>query len=73
MGNKDKPRYDKITGEEVEPINSYLTTDLNVELDKCVICEVKTEYTKDVHIDFRNHYVEGCGQLCKSCWDNTYD
>jgi gamma-glutamyl phosphate reductase len=24
----NKPRYDKITGEEVKPINSYLTTDL---------------------------------------------
>jgi hypothetical protein len=25
----NKPRYDKITGEEVKPINSYFTTDLD--------------------------------------------
>jgi hypothetical protein len=69
---KDKPRYDKITGEEVKPINSYLTTDLDVKVDKCVMCGTKTEYTKDTHIDNREYYVEGAGQMCKHCHTKIY-
>ena len=69
---KDKIRYDKITGEEVKPINSYLTTDLDVKVDKCVMCGAKTEYTKDPHIDFSNHYVEGAGQMCQDCHTKIY-
>ena len=68
----NKTRYDKITGEEVKPINSYYTTDLNVELDKCVMCGAKTEYTKDIHIDERRHYIEGAGQMCKDCHTKIY-
>ena len=69
---KEKLRYDKITGEEVKPINSYLTTDLDVGLDKCVMCGAKTEYTKDTHIDEREYYVEGVGQMCKQCHTKIY-
>jgi|21_taG_2_1085346.scaffolds.fasta_scaffold133240_3 hypothetical protein len=68
----NKPRYDKITGEEVKPINSYLTTDLDVKLDKCVMCGAKTEYTMDTHIDNRKHYIEGAGQMCGPCHQRIY-
>lgn len=39
--------------------------------DKCVICGKETPYTIETHIDFRLYYVEGCGQLCKECWEET--
>lgn len=41
------------------------------EKEKCVLCGKETPYTIDIHIDMRKHYVEGCGQLCKECWDRT--
>jgi hypothetical protein len=24
------------------------------------------------HIDFRDYYVEGCGQLCRDCYNSVY-
>ena len=43
------------------------------EMDKCVFCNKETEYPKSLHIDYRNHYVEGAGQLCKECYDKVYN
>lgn len=43
------------------------------EKDKCVFCEKETEYPKNMHIDYRSYYVEGCGQLCKVCYDKVYN
>jgi hypothetical protein len=42
------------------------------EIDGCVSCGTDTPYKKNTHIDLREHYVEGAGQLCKECWDQTY-
>lgn len=39
--------------------------------DKCVLCGKETPYTKNVHIDLRKCYVEGCGQLCEECYWKT--
>jgi len=41
--------------------------------DTCVMCGVETPYNYETHIDFRDGYVEGVGQLCKKCFerDNT--
>jgi len=44
-----------------------------VKLEKCVICGKETPYTENTHIDYRNFYVEGCGQLCGECWDKNYE
>ena len=43
-----------------------------VEMDLCVSCGKETEYPKNAHIDYRFHYVEGAGQLCKECYDKIY-
>lgn len=43
-----------------------------IEYDKCVLCEEVTREPKDRHIDFRNFYVEGSGQLCRNCWVEIY-
>jgi hypothetical protein len=37
--------------------------------DKCVLCGAETPYDESVHIDYRHGYIEGAGQLCKSCYD----
>lgn len=40
--------------------------------DNCVLCDIETPYKITDHIDMRQHYVEGAGQLCKECWDKIY-
>ena len=39
--------------------------------EECVICGIETEYDRFDHIDNREHYAIGVGQLCKKCWDET--
>jgi len=41
--------------------------------DKCILCAVDTVYDVDVNIDNRLFYVEGAGQLCKECYEETYE
>ena len=41
-------------------------------VENCVVCNSPTEYRFNDHIDHRNYYVEGAGQLCKECYDRTY-
>jgi hypothetical protein len=43
------------------------------EKEKCINCGAETPYLKNIPIDFRENYVEGAGQLCKTCFDNIYD
>ncbi len=40
--------------------------------DKCVGCGIETQYDEFDHIDFRNFYIEGAGQLCPDCFDKLY-
>lgn len=47
-------------------VNNYM------EKDKCVVCSKVTIYNKFDHIDNRNFYVEGCGQLCPECFNRVY-
>jgi hypothetical protein len=42
------------------------------DCEKCVLCRKKTKYKKTDPIEDRQHYVEGSGQLCPECWDETY-
>ena len=42
------------------------------EIEYCISCKAETKYFKDTHIDLREHYIEGAGQLCKTCFDKIY-
>jgi hypothetical protein len=53
-------------------MRDIITETDGVKMDKCVLCEAETPYTEHTHIDYRNFYVEGCGQLCGECWDKVY-
>ena len=41
--------------------------------DTCVICGVETPYDFETHIDLRHGYLEGVGQLCRSCYKEGTD
>lgn len=43
----------------------------NDEYETCVLCGKKTNVKRTTHIDLRDCYVEGCGQLCYDCWRDT--
>lgn len=36
--------------------------------DLCVSCGAETAYEVSTHIDMRNAYIEGIGQLCSKCY-----
>ena len=42
------------------------------QMDTCVFCGKETTYPEDMHIDYRMYYIEGAGQLCKSCYEKVY-
>jgi len=50
----------------VSPINTN-------PIEKCVICKQETPYRLKTHIDHRQNYVEGCGQLCSPCYYACYN
>lgn len=52
--------------------NSEQPSDNN-KVEKCIQCGCDTEYTRNTPIDLRYHYIEGAGQLCKDCYDKTYE
>jgi hypothetical protein len=44
-----------------------------MEKDKCVVCGSDTPYDKTTHVDFRQHYIKGSGQLCSKCHKEVYN
>ena len=42
------------------------------EIEKCVVCEVETPYKTSTHIDGRECYIQGAGQLCGECHFELY-
>lgn len=39
----------------------------NSEYEKCVMCGSKTNVLVETPITSREHYINGCGQLCEKC------
>lgn len=42
-------------------------------IEKCVLCGSDTQYRFHDHVDMRNGYVEGCGQMCSKCYTKGTD
>lgn len=36
--------------------------------DRCVVCWCPTEYQSSMPIALRQHYIDGCGQMCEACY-----
>ena len=43
------------------------------EMETCVLCKKETNVPKDLHIDFRDYYIECVGQLCQDCYFDLYE
>lgn len=53
--------------------NTITKTETDFEVrsfEKCVVCDTETNVPIYQHIDYRQYYIEGGGQLCKKCYDN---
>lgn len=42
------------------------------EYERCVLCKSTTNVLKSTHIDFRECYEIGCGQLCIGCYQKIH-
>jgi len=42
------------------------------EMEKCVLCHKELNIPRETPIQNREHYIEGCGQLCYECYRDTY-
>ena len=40
----------------------------SVNYEKCVLCRKVVSIDKSTHIDLRDNYIEGIGQLCRDCY-----
>jgi hypothetical protein len=40
--------------------------------DHCVICKKITSYGKMDHVNKRQYYIDGAGQLCSKCYNRLY-
>ena len=40
--------------------------------EKCISCGKETQYDEFEHIDHRYFYIEGVGQLCRTCYNDIY-
>jgi len=43
----------------------------NNSIERCISCNVETQYRVSDHIDYRTGYIEGVGQLCLHCYNNS--
>lgn len=43
-----------------------------LEYDNCVVCGDFSGYKKAEHVDNRQFYIEGAGQMCSSCYAEIY-
>lgn len=43
------------------------------DYEECVLCHQTTSTYKDTHIDLRDNYVEGVGQLCDECYEKIVE
>lgn len=41
--------------------------------ENCISCGIVTSEDLSKDINYRNFYVEGAGQLCKTCYERVYD
>lgn len=39
-------------------------------MERCIICGKQTEISASTHIELRECYIAGCGQLCLACYKN---
>lgn len=46
--------------------------DMAAIYERCVLCGRETEVFRELPVVFRKNYIEGCGQLCKSCHNSLY-
>ena len=40
----------------------------NNQFEHCVLCRRVVSIDKNTHIDLRDNYIEGIGQLCRDCY-----
>tara|TARA_B100001057_G_scaffold500097_1_gene613470 strand:+ start:8278 stop:8475 length:198 start_codon:yes stop_codon:yes gene_type:complete len=47
-------------------MNDFVTND---GFEICISCDKPTKVKRDAPVKSRKYYIEGAGQMCKSCYD----
>lgn len=50
-------------------LSCILKTEKSDRIELCVLCGAETPYKFYEHVDMRQGYVDGCGQLCEKCYN----
>ena len=58
---------------ECNTFDDFRVENVNTTTELCTNCNEETPYSTDTHIDQRQHYIDGGGQLCVKCWNKIYD
>lgn len=48
--------------------SASVESEKDCQFERCILCNKKTKVPKALHIELRNHYVVGAGQLCFQCF-----
>lgn len=43
-----------------------------VPYERCVVCGAMTDIPQILPIENRSCYIEGCGQICRQCYQKLY-
>ena len=43
-----------------------------LKIERCVCCGKTMSCSQSLNIHQREHYIEGCGQLCRDCYFKLY-
>ncbi len=49
-----------------------IVVNVNFNIEKCVICHSKTPYLRNTPISIRRNYIEGMGQICDKCSNESH-
>ena len=63
------PQEPQVLPQGVNP--EYVVLVDGIYHDLCVFCKANTGVRTDCSVERRICYVEGCGQFCEDCWDQT--
>jgi len=66
---KTEHLWDDVKEVKVQVFSEYDYPKENIEMERCVYCNKLTNVPKDLHVDLRDYYIEGVGQLCVKCYN----
>lgn len=52
--------------------NWEIKQERRIFIEECIYCGCETDVPKSLHIDYRDNYIEGVGQVCRKCYNKIF-